>query len=47
MKYFLIGIVLSLIVGFGLQLLKAWFLEIRFQCKKRHAKGRDKWTYEI
>lgn len=47
MKYVLIGIALSLIVGFGLQFIKAWVLEIGFQWKKRHAKGRDKWTYEI
>lgn len=47
MKYVFIGIGLSLIAGFGLQFIKACFFEICFQWKKKHVKGRDKWTYEI
>ena len=47
MNYFLIGFVIWFMLGFGIQLIKAWIWEIGFQWKKRHAKGDDKWTYEI
>lgn len=47
MKYLIIVPSLSLIVGFGLQFIKAWVLGIRFQWKKRHAKGRNEWIYQL
>ena len=47
MKYFLTGMALSLIVGFGLQLIKGWFVRIRYIRDRKRANRDDKWLYEF
>ena len=47
MKYIFIGMALSLIVGFGMQLIQAWCLEIAHAWKKRHHSRDEDWIYRL
>ena len=47
MKYFLIGFAVWFALGFGIQLIKAWVLQIKFAWKRKHADDNDKWVYEV
>lgn len=47
MNYIFGGILLSLIVGFGLQYIKACFMRIGYRRARKRASRNDKWLYEF
>ena len=47
LKYLFIGLAVALVVGFALQFIKAWCLEIKYQYKKRHHNREEDWVYKI
>lgn len=47
MKLFLIGFAAWFIAAYGIQLIKAWVLEIRYRREKKRASRDEQWIYEI
>jgi hypothetical protein len=46
MKYVLIGLAVCLIIGFGIQFIKAGVTDVRIWWAKKHADQDDQWMYE-
>ena len=47
LKCTVIGLAVAFIVGFALQFIKAWIMEIKYQYKKRHHDRKEDWIYNL
>ena len=47
MKYFLVGVAVWFILGFGIQFIKSWLWGIVFKWNKNRTNRDEQWMYEI